>query len=127
MPAAANIVLNDATPTAHTFVPLSAGPGLTIHAENGVALTPSGALQFTSSLDLASAKRSTDRIRLQFSYPVEQTVDGVTSVAYTGRAFVDAAIPVQMTTAERTHLAAFVANMAANAVLQGYYTRQPQY
>lgn len=127
MPSAANISLNDATPAAHTFIPLVAGPALTIHSESGVAVTAPGSLQFTSSLDVANAKRSTDRLKFQFSYPVEQTTDGVTTVAYTARAFIDVAIPVQMTNTERGHLAAYVQNLMANSVIKGYYTRQPMY
>lgn len=127
MATAANIVLADSTPTNHTFVPIVAGPGLTIHEEQGLAQTPSGNLQLTSSLDVANSKRPTDRIKFQLVYPVEQTVDGVTSVAYTARAFVEAAVPVQMTVLQRTHLAALVASAASNAVVKLYYNRQPMY
>jgi len=127
MPSAANIVLADSTPANHTFVPLQVSPGLTLHSESGVAGTPSGDLNFTSSLDLASAKRSTDRLKFQFNYPVEQTVDGIVSVAYTARVFVDVAIPVQMTTTQRNHLAAYTQNLMTNTVIKGYFTRQPMF
>lgn len=127
MPSAANIVLADSTPTNHTFVPVQVSPSLTIHVESGVAITPSGDLSFTSSLDLANVKRPTDRVKLQFNFPVEQTTDGVTTVAYVGRVFVDAAIPVQMTAAQRADLAAYASNLMANAVIQGYFSRLPQY
>lgn len=127
MASAAAIVLADSTPTNHTFSPMQASPELTVHVENGVAVTAPGAMSLTSSFSMASAKRPTDRIQFRVNYPVEQTLEGVTTVAYTARAIVDVVIPPQMTNTERLHLGAFVKNMMANSVIQGYFTRVVQY
>lgn len=127
MASAANIVLADKTPANHTFEPIQVAPALTIHEEHGVALTPPGQLSFTTGLSLASASRSTDRVTIRFTFPVEQTVDDITSVAYTLRANLDVIIPSQATNAQREHLAAYVQNLMANAVIKDYYLRKPQW
>lgn len=127
MASAANIVLADSTPANHTFTPMQASPELTLHIENGVATTAPGCLNFTSSHSVATSKRPTDRVQFRFNYPVEQTVDGVTSVAYIGRAIVDVIIPSQMTNTERLHFGAYVKNLLANSVIQGYFSRVVQY
>lgn len=127
MASAANIVLADSTPANHTFEPVQVAPSLTIHSEHGVAATPPGELSFSTGLSLANSQRSTDRITIRFVYPVEQTVDGVVSVAYTMRANLDVIIPSQATNAQRNHLAAYVQNLTANSVIKGYYTRIPQW
>lgn len=127
MASAAAIVLADSTPTDHTFSPMQASPELTVHVENGVSVTAPGAKSLTSSFSMASAKRPTDRIQFRINYPVEQTVDGITSVAFVARAIVDVVIPPQMTNTDRLHLGAFLKNLMANTVMQGYFTRVVQY
>lgn len=122
MPAAAAITLADgqATPVNHTFNPrIFVGPGETVLI-NDEALTSAGQMKLTLGFSAASQARPTNRVKVRFSMPVEQTVNGVTSVAYTARFDGDIVLPEQMTLDQRKNMAAYVANALSNATIKGY-------
>jgi hypothetical protein len=119
MPAAANISLNDSTPAAHTFEPQSILPERSVLVDRD-STTSGGFKTLQAGLSPARPSRPTNRVNLRLSMPTEQTVDTVTSVAYTARCNIDVVLPEEMTTTERAHFAAFVKNMLADSVINGY-------
>lgn len=123
MPAVAAVTLNDgaSTPVAQLFSPVSASIGQTTLV-NRVGNTAAGNRTLILGYDPAKGNRPTHRVNVRFNYPVEvlNTTTGVYEVAYTGRISCDIVIPDQMTALERDHMAAFLKNAVANAVINGY-------
>lgn len=122
MPSAQNIVLNDgqATPVAHTFVPLSVGTDQATLVCRDTGNTAAGAYRLQLGLDPARTSRPTNRVRYNFHMPIEQSVDGVDVVTHTARFFGELVVPEAMTLADRKNLAAFVQNALANSIVKGY-------
>lgn len=121
MPQASTIVLADgqATPVNHNFVPISVAPRQAIFVDRS-SLTSAGNNQLILEFDPARAGRTTNHVRIRLNCPIEQTTDGITSVAYVSRFDGKAILPDQMTTAQRDNILAFIANAFSNAVVQGY-------
>lgn len=121
MPAIANIVLADATPANHTFVPVSCTPDQAVWLDRD-GTTAAGSKELVASYSRANSSRKTDRIKIRLNVPYEATSTdtGLTYVAYTARLSSDVVLPDEMSATERGHFAALVANAFANAVLKGY-------
>jgi len=121
MPSATAISLNDgqATPVAHSFVPAYVGSDKQVFEDRDVALTSAGRARLISSFSSANGSRKTNRISIRFDLPTEQTIDTVTSVAYTARFSCDIVIPEQATQAERDDLAAYIANALSATDIAG--------
>lgn len=127
MPAAANIVLNDATPAAVTFEPTYKQGGAVTSIDKS-SLTSAGQRTLYASFSPATANRPTNRINFRLAQPKEVTIDGVTSVVHVNRINIDVIIADDADTTERADLSAFFTNLAANSVLKGYIsTLSPQY
>lgn len=111
-----SLTINDgaATPVAKTFAPERVAPELSTFTER-TATSSAGFIRLGVGFSAASSKRATNRIDLSLDYPVLQTVNGVSSVAYVGRFKGYFIVPDVMTAAERANLAAFVANALDNA------------
>lgn len=121
MPQAANIVLNDATPLARTFEPSVTPQGKSVFLDAD-SITGAGNNQLILGMSPARPGRPTYRTSKRINMPVEQTVDGVTTVAYTLRHIVSNVIPEQATATERADFQALIENSEANAVIAGYVT-----
>jgi hypothetical protein len=121
MPTAADIIINDATPTPHTFAPQSVSPEKTILVDRDSA-TSAGFKSILASFSPARSSRPTNRVNLRFAMPTEHTVDGVVLVAYVARCNIDLVLPEEMTQTERDDFGAFVENLLADTVVQGYVT-----
>jgi hypothetical protein len=123
MPSASTIALFDgaATPVSHDFEPLSITPGKSVLV-NRESTTSAGQLQLIIGVDPAKSGRSTNRVNVRFNYPVEQTVDGITSVAYTARCSLDVVLPEQMTQAQRDDVGAYIKNALADTVVNALIT-----
>lgn len=102
-----------ATPVAKSFAPEQVSPQLSTFTERSAA-SSSGFMRLSVSLSPASGKRATNRINIDFDYPVVSVVNGVNTVAYVGRFKGYFVMPDTMTSAERADLAAFVANALDN-------------
>lgn len=102
-----------ATPVAKTFSPERVAPELSTFTER-TAQSSAGFLRLGVAYSPASGKRTTNRVDVNLDFPVLQTVNGVSQVAYTGRFKGYFVIPDVMTAAERADLAAFVANALDN-------------
>lgn len=104
-----SILDGQATPVAHSFAPERVAPDGSVFTER-TAASSAGYLRLGIKYSAASSQRATNRVDVSFTYPVLQTVNGVSSVAYTGRFAGYFVIPDTMTQAERWNLAAYVAN-----------------
>lgn len=122
MPAASNLSINDATPTAHVFVPVSVSPQLSLFRNVAGASISASEEQIGLSLSRASANRATNKVKLTIAMPHEQTVDGVVVVRSTARFTGEWTLPDDMSATERGHFAAIVKNAAANADIEDYVT-----
>lgn len=120
MAAMAPISVNNgaATPVAVVFNPENQNSGVTTFADrtSGIAL---GFRRLTVSNKFASGSAVVNRAKYAVEVPVLQTVNGVTTLAYTLRANVDVILPDAATDAERKDLYAFLANGLSNALVRG--------
>lgn len=122
MPTATTISINDATPTAHAYVPTSVTPQLSIFRNVADAAISASEEQIGLSLSRANSQRTTNKVKVTLAVPYEQTVDSVVSVRSTARMTCDIVLPDDMSATERGHFAALVANLIADADVQDYIT-----
>lgn len=122
MPAATSLSINDATPTAHVFVPVSVSPQLSLFRNVADAAISASEEQIGLSLSRATANRSTNKVKLTLSVPHEQTIDGAVVVRDTFRFTGEWVIPDSMSSTERADAAALVKNALANADIEDYVT-----
>jgi hypothetical protein len=123
MPSASSITLADgqATPVNHTFDPLSVTPSQSLLVDKS-SVTSGGMNQLIVGLDPSKSSRRTNRVSIRFNMPIEQTVSGVTEVAYTARFSADVILPDQMTQAERDDMGAFIKNALSDSVVNAIIT-----
>lgn len=127
MPAIANIVVADATPTNHTLRPLSASLALSTWAENDGAIYEGNA-RLAISLSNPTAARKTTRIKAVLSYPFERTVAGVITVPDTILYTIEAVLPSGCSPTETLDGYTVARNVLANALVQSYFaSREPVY
>lgn len=127
MPVASSITIADATPTNHVFSPVQVATGRALLL-NKASTIPATNESLILGLDLASAKRSTDRVQTSLYMPFEKTVDGVVQVRSTARFIGDWIIPFDLTDAERNGFYTLVKNFFANAIVSSYVrSRDPMY
>lgn len=111
MPAATNISINDATPTAHVFVPVGKVGEAIIYRNTAGAVISAGEESLAISMNRASGSRSTDKVKVSFAYPcVDTDGNGVSTVRCVGRFNGEWTIPDVMTDTERSHFERVVAN-----------------
>lgn len=128
MPAIANIVIADAVPANHTFVPLAANVGEAQHVNRNGNIAASNEVLILN-YSPASSKRKTDRIRFRLTDPLERgnATDGYTA---DDKMFIDvtAVIPESATPTERSNFATLAKNLMANTVVLGYISSgDPEY
>jgi hypothetical protein len=104
------------TPVAKSFAPERVAPDLSTFTERTAAVS-AGFLRLSVGYSPANSKRTTNRVDVKLDFPVLQTINGVSTVAYTGRFQGYFVIPDVMTAAERADLRAFVANALDNAAV----------
>jgi hypothetical protein len=104
------------TPVAKSFAPERVAPDLSTFTERTAAVS-AGFLRLSVGYSPANSKRTTNRVDVKLDFPVLQTINGVSTVAYTGRFQGYCVIPDVMTAAERADLRAFVANALDNAAV----------
>lgn len=122
MPAASSLSVNDSTPTAHVYVPRQVSPNLSIFRNTADAAVAATEEQIGLSFSPASSSRETNKVKISLAVPHEQTVDGAVVVRDTFRFNGEFVIPDGMSSTERAHAAALVANMLDNADISGYIT-----
>lgn len=121
MPSATSISINDATPTAHVFVPVAVTPQLSIFRNTADAGISASEEQVGVSLSRANAQRTTNKVKVTIAVPHEQTVDGEIVVRDVARMDCNFTIPDGMTPTERGHFAALCANALDDGDLRGYF------
>lgn len=113
------LTINDgaATPVARSFAPMRVAPEQSVFSEktSGVA---AGYVDLEVKFNPASSQRPTNRIDVALSFPVLSTVNGVSTVAYTGLFKGYFVVPDVMTAAERANLHAYVANALNHATVK---------
>jgi hypothetical protein len=119
MPAIGQIVVADATPTNHTFDPISASVGSSQWV-TGNALTYAGNETIEVKMARPTATRKTTRVTVLFAKPIEVTNDGITTVTDIARANMEFIIPTGMTTDDAGHFHKEVANLLDASVIQSY-------
>jgi hypothetical protein len=122
MPSAASLSINDATPTAHVFVPVSVSPQLSLFRNVAGAAISASEEQVGLSLSRATANRATNKVKLTLSVPHEQTIDGQVVVRDIFRFSGEFVLPDSMSAAERGHAMALVLNAMTHADVQDYVT-----
>lgn len=129
MPSASDITLSpDGGTTSHVFSPVRVSPELTEHKYSAASAPSSQWARLTSSLSPATPQRKTNRVKFQISVPKVETVDGIDVVVSTGRVYVDAIVPDDFDTTDRTTLVEYGVSALDNAVLKGYVIDlEPQY
>lgn len=120
MPAAATIVLADATPANHSYEPIEGDSSNFLFLERTLSTTSAGAEALRLTFSRATSGRSTNRVGVRLDIPYEHTVDGVTLVHSTARYQGSFTLPETMTASDREHFMTLVANAYANAVIRGY-------
>lgn len=119
MPAIGNIVVADATPTNHTFEPMTASMALsTWRASDNT--TQDGKSRLTMAMSAASSARRTEKDTISLVVPIEGTVDGVVQVVRTLYSDTKFTIPVDATDADRAKFYALHKNLMAHATVQSY-------
>lgn len=119
MPAIANIVVADATPTNHTLIPQQAALALSTWMAKEAATyegNPRAALQMSPP----SKVRPTSRVKVTLAIPFERTVDAVVTVPDTITFFVDAVIPSSCSDAEAEKAYVMFKNLMAHATVEAY-------
>lgn len=106
-----------ATPVAKSFAPERVAPELSVFTERS-APSSAGFIRLGVGYSPASSKRSTNRIDINLDFPVLSTINGISSVAYTGRFRGYFVVPDVMTAAERADLIAFVTNALSNSTVK---------
>lgn len=114
------IVINNgaATPVAKSFSPEKVSPEGSTFTERSAA-SSAGFVRLGIAYSPASGGRKTNRINVDLTLPVLSTVNGVSSVAYTGLFKGYFVVPDVMTNLERADLIAFVANALDNTLIRG--------
>lgn len=107
-----------ATPVAKSFAPERVAPAGSVFTERS-APSSAGFIRLGLAYSPADSNRPTNRVDLSLDYPVLQTVNGVSSVAYVGRFKGYFVVPDVMTAAERADLHAFVANALDVSLIKG--------
>ena len=121
MSAAAQLSINDATPTAHLFDPVAVSPSLALFRNTTDASTSATEEQIGASLSRANANRATNKAKISVSVPYEQTIDGAVVTRSVARANIEFVLPDDMSSSERSHFGALVRNTLANSSIADYY------
>lgn len=109
--------INNGAASAKSFQPERVAPEWSTFTER-TSTVSAGYPRLGIGLSPASAKRPTNRVDVSFDLPILQVVNGINSVAYTGRFKGYFVIPDTMTALERADLHAYVANGLANTVIR---------
>lgn len=117
MSQASNIVLADSVPANHTFSPISSTDNVVVYRDAD-AVTAAGKKQIQIGFSPISSTRDTERTKIRFDMPIENTVDGRTVVVGTNRIFIEAVVWSGCTATERANFYALAKNLAAHAVAQ---------
>jgi hypothetical protein len=127
MPAIANIVVADATPTNHTLVPLAASMQSSMWAET-TATNYEGNVRLNLGMSPPSSQRPTTRNTLSFHVPMERTVDGVIVVEDVVLFTVSQVVAKTCSAAEALKAYTLFKNLVAHTTVQSYFAgREPVY
>lgn len=127
MPAIANIIVADATPTNHTLVPQQAAMALSTWMAKEAA-TYEGNPRLAVTMSPPSKARPTTRVKLTFTVPFERTVDGVVVVPDAYIFIGEAVISSALSDAEALKAFTMSKNLMAHATVQSYLaSREPVY
>ena len=119
MPQASNLTIADgqATPVNCVFAVEQATPALSIFVDRAAGVA-SGFRRIKVSNRFASTKSPINRSKFAIEYPVLQTVNGVSTVAYTLRFNCEFITPENATDIDRKNIYAFAKNSFNNLSIQ---------
>ena len=120
MPSASSISINDATPTAHAFVPRQVPPSLSKFNTSADAAVAATEVVFGLRFSPASSARPTVKVKATLAVPHEQTIDGAVVVRDTARMNCEFVLPDGMTLGEREDFYALCKNLLAHADVTSY-------
>jgi hypothetical protein len=127
MPAIANIVVADATPTDHTLVPITASMALSEWMEDA-ADTYEGNARVRASMSPPTSQRPTTRNKVDLFVPLEREVDGVTVVTDVIIFNLSHVIAKTCTSDEAAKAYAMFKNLVAHSTVESYLSaRKPAY
>lgn len=119
MPQASNLTIADgqATPVNCTFAVEMATPALSSFADRSAG-SAAGFRRIKVSNRFATTKNPVNRSKFTIEYPVLQTVNGVSTVAYTLRFTGEFITPDSATDTDRKNIYAFAKNSFSHASIQ---------
>lgn len=114
------LTINDgaATPVARTFSPEKVSPEESVFVERSAGVS-AGYQRLKVGYSPANANRPTNRVDVGLTMPVLQTINGVSSVAYTARFEGKFVLPDVATPADRANIIAFVKNALGLTLISG--------
>lgn len=118
MPQASSITLNDGANDV-VFTPTSTN-GKALYEARDHSVSSAGFPVLTAVLDRANVKRVTNKVAFAFSFPIETTVDGITTIRSVPRFFGDFVLPDDMSKNERTQFANLAVAALVNELMKGY-------
>lgn len=119
MPTFAALTLNDGVAD-RTYNPQGSSYGIARLLDRVSNDTSSGFSEVTLSFDRANSQRSTDKVKINFAFPVEHVVDGMTRVAFIARANLDVILPSEMTDSHRQVFYNLMKNLIGSGVVEDY-------
>jgi len=119
MPSASTITLTNSVPADADFDPTRFIGNKALFV-NKDAITSAGRRNFTIILDPATAKRSSDHVKVRLASPAENTVDGLTTVVHTPWFSGEFILPVSMTLTERKNILAEARDLLGDAIMGSY-------
>lgn len=107
-----------ATPVAMSFGPERITPELSTFTEKTSGVS-AGFKRLSIGFVPATTARPTNHVKVEFSLPILQTVNGVSIVANVARFQGKFIVPDTLAAADRADLHAFVVNALSNALIKG--------
>lgn len=116
MAQATTMVVADQVPANHNYNPITANGSRAIYV-NPEATTAAGRSTLIVDFAGVSANSTREKTKLNLAFPVEQTIDGVTTVHHTNRAVVEIYTDQTATLAEKQNILARIKSALGNAVI----------
>jgi hypothetical protein len=120
MAAATNIVINDAVPAAHTFVPARKNGQIVEWEERTTSNTSQGFYTLSVSQTDSKTKSPVIRTKVSLAIPTEvlDSATGLYSYPSTARILVDVLLLKEASATLRADIAAYVKNLISHATIQ---------
>lgn len=115
-----NIVLSDATPSDHTFVPIQANPSLSVWSESAANDRPYLRPTVSFTFREAKSQEQVTKVTRRLNVPLFDTVEGVIVPRGTARVVTEYVLPSDMTSTEKSNLLAMSRDLDGEALTESY-------